>query len=1076
MLPAIYKNRCPNCGGDISSENLEKGFFCEKCQSLGKKKDFCDNLDNYKNFCIAEKKLQEFNSFFKEKIGYELSSLQKMWAKRFFLDSSFALLAPTGIWKSTFGLLLAGFVKNAYILLPTKLLVQQAQEKLQNWWINALAYTWKKSQKEQIASWNYDILITTTQFYYKNADLINKKFSLVFVDDVDSILKSWRKIDLIFKLIFPENILQQALEYFQAKDWENLKKLSVYKMWNLLVSSATATPRTKKILLFKFLLGFEVAKPNLGLRNIEDTFDEKFSYENALNWLRKLGKWGLIFLPADKKLEGVKDFIKFLAKNWVKAYSYEEFFQHLEEFKQGKCYFVGLSTYKNPLARGIDLPEHIRYTLFVWVPKMIFSVKEFTPKTAYFVLLSVFPYLVKEKNFDIIEEKKWQNNLYYLKNYAFLPNPNEKISQKLEQITQEVKSLLEKYADLIKNSPEISFDGENFIIADIVGYLQASGRASRFYKGHLTKGLSLVLVDNKKAFYNLNKKLRWFTQSEFKPIENLDLEKILEEIDKTRQSEYKSQFKTSFVVVESPTKAKTISSFFWTPIKRIIDDVAVYEVLTEDRLLVLAASVGHDFDLVENEGFFGVLKKYIPIFRVLENKDKILQALNLESAEVEEVLLATDPDREWEKISFDLYLNNKIFAKNISRIEFHEITKKAFENALANPRNVDLNLVSSQFVRRIADRWVGFIISHYLQNLLNNPKLSAWRVQTPVLKWICQRTEKLHEKIYVVSIQLKNWPKIEFEFEDKAQAEEFVANLPEKIQVKKHLEATQKLKFPPYTTSELLKDASSKLKFSPQITMQLAQELFENGFITYHRTDSTRLSPVGLSLAKEYILEKFDENYYSPWVSKEEGAHEAIRPTALMDAQELQSFCFLRNIQLTNKHFKLYDLIFKRFIQSCLVPAIVKEEEFEILGKNFKFLTEIVEHGIDLVRALDLVKISEGEYDFESQIFKKSKYTPYTYAEIIELMKERWIWRPSTYAITIEKLLERKYVIEKNGYLFARKLGFRVIKELENSAYKKFVQEEFTANLEKIMDEVEAGKVDYKVVLEKLYREIVKTE
>ncbi|MEO1958425.1 MAG: reverse gyrase [Nautiliaceae bacterium] len=1065
MLRAIYKNRCPRCLGDITSIRLSKGEFCDKCMREIKSFE-CEELGEFKRFCIASKKLEDFEEFFYNKTSNHLTSIQKMWAKRFFLDNSFALLAPTGIGKSTFGILLSAFVKNSYIILPTKLLVIQTLNKLKEFGIEVLAYTGRKEEKEKIKRGEYNILITTTQFLYKNKGIINKTFKLVFVDDVDSILKSGKKIEDVLKLLgFSEEDLKRAFELIEKKEYEKLSEIANKRRGNLLVSSATANPKSKRVLLFKYLLGFEVSKPNLSLRNIEDLYDENFSWESSIEWIKKLGRGGLLFLPGNETKERLKEYIEFLTQSGIKAYSYEEFDKHLEEFKRGECYFVGFASYRNPLARGIDLPEAIRYTLFVGVPKMEFNLSSDDFKGLYFILLSLFPYLFRKRLIDSKKAFEIQNYINLLKKYIFwnynLPN------ERLEKIVKEVRELIREYEEEIKSSPEISFDGEKIVTADITGYIQASGRASRFYKGHLTKGVALVLVDNQKAFYSLRKKLKWFSEAEFKKVLNVNLDEILREVDESRKVDKRLNLKTSFVIVESPTKAKTISSFFGKPSKRIINGVSVWEILLEDRVLLISASIGHDFDLSEKEGVFGVVDKYVPVFRVLEEKDRILDAFNLTSSEVDEIFVATDPDREGEKISFDLSLDNKPYNLKIKRAEFHEITKYAFKEALENPREVDLNLVAAQFVRRILDRWVGFKVSLYLQKLLHNPHLSAGRVQTPVLKWICDRTLKLREKVYVVRVEFDD-VRVEFEFDKKEEARKFYEEIKE-IEVKKIEERKEELFEMPFNTSEMLKEASVKLKFTPQKTMNLAQELFEMGFITYHRTDSHRISSLGMKIAKEYIKENFGDEFVKSRSFEVGGAHEAIRATTSMDKEDLESFALSKGIELSFDHLRLYDLIFRKFIASQMREVEVKKEIFKILNKKEEFVTQILRDGFNLIYPIKVFDIKEGIKKVKKSYFEKSKYPPFTYADIIEMMKKRGIGRPSTYGITIEKLLDRGYVVEKNGYLFATRLGFKVIKIVYNSSFSEFVSEEFTAKLEEIMDEIEKGERDYKEELIRLF-------
>ncbi len=1072
-LPAIYKNQCPRCHGDITSERLAKGEFCDQCMSELQGDTACDRMGYYRPFCTAEENTEAFNCFFRQKVGDDLSPIQRMWAKRYFTDHSFAMLAPTGIGKTTFGLLLAAFVRRAYLLFPTRLLVMQARDRLRQWGFEVLAYTGKKREKQQIERGEYDILITTTQFLYKNRDLIRKDFSLVFVDDVDSILKSGRRITDVLSLVgFSDDDLQKALRYIERKEYDRLERLASRKKGNLIVSSATAQPRSRRILLFRYLLGFEVSRPNLRLRRIEDVYDaEPFSWDRSVEWIRKLGPGGLLFLPGNETRDTLEAYTAYLNRQGIRAYTYEHFKEHLDEFRAGRCYFTGFASYRNPLARGIDLPEAVRYSLFVGVPKMEFQLRDDNPRSLYFISLAVFPYLIRAKQLTPAETVEVREYIRWMKDHVFLPRLRAADRQKLDEIARRIRELIRQYETAIRQSPEIGFDGQKIITADITGYIQASGRSSRFYKGHLTQGLGLVLVDNDKAFYSLRKKLHWFTGGEFRAASEVEWERLLQEIDRSRQSQERIALRTTFVVVESPTKAKTIASFYGRPGRRILNGVSVYEILLEDRVLVITASIGHDFDLIEDEARWGVKDRYIPIFRVLDDKDRILEAMHLSAAETAEVFIATDPDREGEKIAFDLTLNNKPYNPTIRRAEFHEITKRAFEEALAHPRTVDTHLVAAQFVRRIADRWIGFRVSQYLQAQLHRAHLSAGRVQTPVLKWIAERTEQLKEKIWTVRLTAGTL-QVEIPFERREEAVAFMERIPSRITFEKTGEQEEVLTVKPFTTSEMLKEASRQLHFTPQQTMQLAQELFERGFITYHRTDSHHISPVGIRIAREYIVPLYGEEYFRPRRFAEGGAHEAIRPTSTMDRDELQSFLLTSGTDIGTAHLRLYDLIFRRFMASQMKEVKALREIFRILDYEKSFLTRILEDGFNLVWPVAVTPVPQGPVEVRKELVEKSKYPPYTYADIIQLMKERGIGRPSTYAVTVEKLLERKYVVERKGHLFATRLGFKVIELVEESAFKDFVNEEFTARLEQTMDEIEAGRRDYKAELENLYSRV----
>ncbi|NPA11992.1 MAG: reverse gyrase [Epsilonproteobacteria bacterium] len=1066
MLLAVYKGGCVRCGGDISSIELETSGFCAKCQKElqqnDKKNLNCENLLHFEKYCLAKEKFLDFEAFFKKHTGSDLNPFQRYWAKRFFLGESFGMLADTGIGKSTFGLMLGAYLKSAYIILPTRLLVMQAYERIKDL-ASVAVYLGKKSQKDKIKSGDYDVLITTTQFLYKNRDIINRDFELVFVDDVDSIIKSAKKLDVVVSLLgFESEDVSKAVEAVRKKDYELLEKIKSKRKGTLLISSATAAAKSPKARILKYLFGFGVSKPNLSIRNVIDTYEENYNLARLAGWIKKLGRGGLVFLSSNETKERLNEVVEFLNAQGINAKSYEEFKDNADGFKRGEVVFVGFASYKNPLARGIDLGVYVRYTLFFGVPKLEFRLGE-GYKSLYRLLLNIMPYM-QELGFLDEDKTKIKEIGDFLKKYIYLKNPPQSVMQKIREYVLKAEDILNKYKDKIAQSEDIGFDGEKFIVGDISGYIQASGRASRFYKGHLTKGLGLVLVDNKKAFNSLNKKLRWFTNSTFTKINELDLQEILKEIDKSRQEEMKTSLKVSFVVVESPTKAKTISSFFAAPNISVIDGVNVYEVQTQKGVMVIAASVGHDFDLVKDEGVWGVKDKYIPVFEVLENKDKILNALNIKSSQVDEVIVASDPDREGERIAFDLRLNNLAFNKNIKRARFYEITKYAIKKAFDELEDVDLNLVAAQFFRRIVDRWVGFKISSYLQERLNNKNISAGRVQTPVLRWICERTDKLKETVIVSVYEIDG---VRFEFEGVRDEDV--------IEVKLIDSGKKEFVFTPFNTPLFLKEAALKLKLSPQKCMQTAQELFEMGYITYHRTDSLKISSYAQEMAKEYITKKFSKEFVQTRSFESKGAHEAIRPTRAMDVMELKSFAELNNINLTQNHFTVYDLIFRRFIASQMRASVLRVDKFEVLGEVFEFITDIIKHGGDLVYEIEVKKIKEGIYTPKKEVFKKRKYSPYTYADIIEMMREKNIGRPSTYAITIQKLFERGYITEKNGYIFAKPLGFRVIKELENSKYSKFTKEEFSAELESVIDEIEKGR-DYVSELKKVYEVLFNTD
>ena len=688
---------------------------------------------------------------------------------------------------------------------------------------------------------------------------------------------------------------------------------------------------------------------------------------------------------------------------------------------------------------------------------------------------------------------------HYLGHVVFyVKELKDKAKERVLKIYESIKELLdEKVIEKINNSPQISLIKENdnfFVItADITGYIQASGRVSRLYIGGLTKGLSLVLVDDEKAFNSLKKKARWFSDEiEFEEFQKDKLDEILKEIDEDRKrvkealegtfKESKDFFKSTFLIVESPNKAKTIASFYGKPIKRVIENIQIYEIATKQRILNITASKGHIFDLNKEEGFYGVKKedKFVEIFELIdESKEAIIDVIKELDLENSEIFIATDPDIEGEKIGFDIYLNSKVFNKNIKRAEFHEVTKRAIDEALDKPREIDEDLVKAQLLRRVADRWIGFEISKYLQKEFNRKNLSAGRVQSAVLEWIVKREDEVKDKEYIVRVYIDS---LDIDFiVDKSEQNSFYENI-DKVLIKFEKIYSATLYKTPFSTDTMLFSASEELKFSPKYTMQLAQDLFEAGFITYHRTDSIRVSNVGINVAKEYIISKFSKEYFKLRSFKsKEGAHECIRPTKPMDAEELREYLSLNNQKnLTKNHLLLYDLIFKEFIASQMRECVVKKVDAKAiaLGKSSKitFIKEIEKDGFNKILPIKVYDLEEKEYKIDKKTkIIKSKIPRYTFATLVAKMKEKGIGRPSTYAIIIHKLFERRYIFQKKGKIFATNLGkmvYEALKKDEN--IYKFVNEKYTKELEELLDKVEKKEADYQAILNELYMKIKK--
>ncbi|WP_353684667.1 reverse gyrase [Thermodesulfovibrio sp. 3907-1M] len=1131
MIPVLFKKLCPNCGGEINSQRLEKGLPCEKCLP-DEEIDPCKFIEsgNYIEICQINEHVKKWENHFEKCIKSNPWSLQKTWAKRVFSGSSFALLAPTGVGKTSFGISMASYLaredKKSYIIVPTKLLVEQVCKRLEDFGLKdeILAFNETTAKlKERLKKEDFKVLITTSMFLYKNQKIIPENFNFIFIDDVDSFLKTAKNVDKVLYLLgFSPSDIAKALELILLKakanktdtDWKKineiqkeLDKLKSHKKGVLVVSSATSQPRSKRIKIFRELLGFEIGTPTFYLRNVVDVFTERGS---LVEWIKKLGNGGLVFISSDKGKEGINEVIREFKKNGIKAVSYENINDTaIHSFETGKVdVLVGIASYKNPLARGFDMPHAVRYALFHGVPKIVISLKfESNLSHLLWSVSSIRSFIVKKLPEYTQKINSWINQLRKFQSLTeeFI-SLKHSLRKRIDSLREEIGNFFssKEVLNLLNSSDEITLrfteEGYLMMVSDATGYLQASGRTSRMYAGGITKGLSLILVDDKATFKHLMRKVKWFSDEiKFLPVEEIDLDSILKEIDRDR-AKIKEFFKTKkhedskdplkpvLIIVESPNKARTIANFFGKPVKRKIFDHDIFETSIEDRYIMLTSSYGHILDLIKNEAFYGVLvnKNIIPIYETIEDKDSIIKSIRKIAVEAEQVLIATDPDTEGEKIGWDIHEILKPYVKDIKRMEFHEVTKKAVIKALKEPRDFDLNLVKAQIVRRIADRWIGFEFSQLLQKNFGKQTLSAGRVQTPVLGWIINREKEYKEKIYkVVFLIGENNKKlrISFDFEDKQEAMKFFAGLKEAqieiISEEEKIEMPQ----PPYRTDTMLKDAGDFYKFSLPKTMELAQTLFELGFITYHRTDSQRVSDAGINVAKEFIKEEFGLEYFLPRLWFEGGAHECIRPTKAIEPEELSSMLITGQIEgLSKEHLLLYEMIFRRFIASQMRPVKSKYREILIkaLDKQQKInlRTEIIEDGWNRILKIETYPAEEGIFNIENtkQIKQQPKVYLYTYSELVAKMKEKGIGRPSTYASIVEKLLDRKYIFESKGFLIPTELGKTVYFYLnQKEEIKSFLSEEFTEQLESFMDKVEEGIIDYEKLLHDLYKKILKT-
>ncbi len=1071
---ALYLNLCPLCLGNFRVEGNETK---------------CENNCNIKNSFFLNPIEKEFLEFFKTCIG-EPRALQKLWAKRVFRGESFAIVAPTGIGKTSFGAITAFYLaskgKKAYIILPTTLLVEQIVNNLKSYaakvnfkasfneggnltilfFHSNLDKESKSRFEELIKNHRFQLLITTSQFLSKAfKKLDGLTFDFIFVDDVDAILKASKNVEKVLQLLGLRKV---------ERSWIGFPK------GTLMVSTATIKPGLKAK-LFRKLLNFDVGASTYIVRNIEDIIVLNKSIDSIKRILKIMGKGGLLYALSVKEAEEIYESLKNEFKiGLVSAKRKSDY----NLFEEGKIdYLIGTAFYYGTLVRGLDLPEKIRYAVFIGAPIIRVKAEDVTNVTP--KMLKVLALIFRRE--DSIKK--------------YLPIIQAIDKSKYDREREELKKEIAKLLELGKGKAELDVvirRGE-IIFPDLKTYIQGSGRTSRLFTGGLTKGASFLLESDEeilKAFMNRAE----LYDLKFKNLNEIDFNILIKEIDESRAilKEAKSceeVIKPAVLIVESPTKARQISRFFGYPATRVIKEggnsIILYEVPTNRYILTVTASLGHLVDLVTNQGFFGVSVNgdFTPLYTTIKHCRKCLTQFTEDrdscpkcgSKDIDDaknrinvfrrlaedagfVIVGTDPDSEGEKIAWDIKNLLSRFSI-VKRAEFHEVTKRAVQEALENLKDVNENLVKAQIVRRIEDRWIGFALSQKLWKTFNNVNLSAGRAQTPVLGWIVEKAKESRKRIKVGYISELD---LSIENLDKEWVNVKVVKVKE--------EEREAYPLPPYTTDAMLKDGCILMKASAKEIMRLAQDLFENGLITYHRTDSTRVSDLGKRIAKEFL----GENYQGrEWFS--EGAHECIRPTRALPKDVIQRLIqegIIQTEKITSKHLMLYDLIFKRFMASQCKPFLLKINKYVVYVDGEKIEKEIVTEAYG--KAIELYKwnvqikrpLPEGEFKFKVKVKYVPKAFPYTQSELIREMREKGIGRPSTYATILDKIFLRGYSFERKGRVLPTKKGIQVYYFLKNN-YEKFVSEERTRLLEDKMDSIEKGEAEYNEVLTELYNEIM---
>ncbi len=562
---------------------------------------------------------------------------------------------------------------------------------------------------------------------------------------------------------------------------------------------------------------------------------------------------------------------------------------------------------------------------------------------------------------------------------------------------------------------------------------------------------------------------------------------------------------SKLVIVESPTKAGTIKKYL-------------------GKGFEVKASMGHVRDLYASKLSVDVAHDFAPKYVTIKGKEKLVKELTTLANESDEVYLATDPDREGEAISWHLATILGLDLNKTKRVKFNEINKTSVQNGMENPSKIDMDLVNAQQARRILDRLVGYRLSPFISQKIRRG-LSAGRVQSVAVRLIVDREEEINafvpeeywsitaklsaphsRKVFKASFVGDETGKIKIE--NKEQSDKYVSRIDGAVytvdSVKKGVRKKQPM--PPFITSTLQQDASHRLGFTSKKTMKIAQELYEGldipgygsiGLITYMRTDSLRISEESRAAGNDYIRSVYGDKYlpekpkYFKTKGRSQDGHEAIRPTvpALTPAEAKAA--------LTTDQYKLYDLIWKRFMASLMANCIqdtvkveIKAEKegcdgyclFTSSGYSVKFdgFTVLYQNVTeeDAENESNMPEMHDGDVLKFRELLPEQHFTQpparYTEASLIKVLEETGVGRPSTYATIISTITSKDYVVRERKQLKPTELGFATTKLLKDQ-FPKIVNTKFTAGMELNLDEVEAGNLDYIAMLHEFYDEFENT-
>ncbi|MCS7099261.1 MAG: reverse gyrase [Sulfolobales archaeon] len=1086
--------------------------------------------------------LEDFSVFFREVAGFSMWALQRSWARRMLAGESFALVAPTGVGKSTllqvFSLYRALGGDPVLYVVPTRSLVSQVVGRLRS-----LGGGLGVAVVGGLGSAGPGVYVSTHMSLFRSREALkSSSLGVVIVDDFDALLKKSSLLDaVLLSLGFTAEDLESArrlvklrreaaaLKHSDPGRYEEVSaaieeleaglssRVGSRRVGQLLVASATGRGRGERVKVLRELLGFEVGGIVDYLRNIRE-FSAHVEGVELAQLLEVLGRGTLVFVSRDVGREGARRLAEELGRAGVRV-AVAHTASAIEKLRRGDVdVLVGVATYYGVLTRGIDEPSLIKSSVFVGIPKFTVPLDTYLSRTTN--ILTSYRALSAQLRRDPEAAELYEKLLktpppklrgvdLYLRELQQPPGP---LLEELVNYAVKLRNLVKKAVEselpsaghlVLGNAVARSTDrGIVVEIPDIYTYVQGSGRTSRLLGGRMTLGISILLYESEVLFEIFLRRLRNFFESNFKPLRHDELLEALKEASESRsaplgQDSAISRIVPTLVVVESPTKARTIARIFGGGGRRYTGGVVAYEAVVSvgqvHYVATIVPTLGHLFDLAVDTGIYGVRVSrdgaVEPVYTVLRrcrscghqftdevdscprcgslrvrSSDRTVKVLRKLARESSLVVVATDADEEGEKISYDVYVTLRPYNENIKRAEFHEITRHGVVSGLSSMRDVNVELVKSQVVRRVDDRLVGFGISSILKELLGDANAGGGRVQTPVLSWVAERYgEYLRNASYVVSVELPRGELgVKLYAGSREEAEELRRELSSGIEVAPVAEEVETAyPKPPYTTDTALEELGRYLRLSPGDVMKILQDLYEAGFITYHRTPSTRVSSYGIELARTYLESLGIENLFSPRTWGSGGAHEAIRPTRPLEDIELESIQL--GAPLSRKHYEAYKLVFRRFIASQMAPSKILFRVYSLRSSGREIATarlpvRVVEEGFTKVSRIELADLPDGPSVVKPKdvrVYRGSRTSLMTLSEVIRRMREEGIGRPSTYARAIENNRRHGYVVisRRRQHLVPTSKGIAAL-EAVGRVCPQLLTSQYTARLMRLVEKV----------------------